>query len=50
VVIFLVVGALAALLFIVGVILLIIGLVRSSRARRGPPGFPTAPPPGPRPG
>jgi len=50
VVIFLVVGALAALLFIVGVILLIIGLVRSSRARRGPPGFPPAPPPGPGPG
>ncbi len=45
VVIFLLVGALAALLFIIGVILLIVGLVRSSRARRGPPGFPTAPPP-----
>lgn len=51
VVIFLVVGALAALLFIVGLVLLIVGVVRSSRARRGPPGFPTTPPPpGPPPG
>lgn len=44
VVIFLVVGALAALLFVVGLILLIVGLVRASRARRGPPRIPMAPP------
>ena len=52
VVIFLVVGGLAAVLFLVGVVLLIVGLVRSSRARRGPPGLPmpppgSGPPPGP---